>query len=157
MQTRIIQLYQECFGTRPEAVLALAADGSSRTYWRLVGPGGRTVVAGMGPDRNENRAFFSFSRTLHGIDLPVPEIYAADEDAGVWLVEDLGDTTLFAELERRRDEAGGQFPVSMLDTYRRVLEYLPRFQVDAHAQQQTLGRTGRSHEQAVYIFQGLEV
>ena len=82
MHDRIIALFQDHFGTRPSAIVAVAADGSQRSYARLLAPDGRTAIGVWGPDRDENRAFLSFTRSFRGIGLPVPEIYGADEKAG---------------------------------------------------------------------------
>ncbi|MFQ5891151.1 MAG: phosphotransferase [Gemmatimonadota bacterium] len=158
MQDRLIRLFTERFGARPEAILKLSADGSNRRYLRLFGPGGEAAIGAIGPDHEENRAFLSYSRAFRGAGFPVPEIYGADEAAGVWLMEDLGDTTLFEALEEARRNAAegygqgrgdrgadddraadgggsadGGFPESMFSIYRRVLEWLPRFQVEGHA------------------------
>lgn len=130
MHDRIIALFQDHFGTRPSAIVDIAADGSQRTYVRLLAPDGRTAIGALGPDRDENHAFLSFTRAFRSIDLPVPEIYAADEDAGVWIEEDLGETTLFDALVDARARAGGGLPPSIVETYGRVVETLPRFQVE---------------------------
>ncbi len=127
---RASRLFRERFGASPVEVAPVAGDGSARRYWRLTGPDGRSAVAAYGPDREENRAFLSFSRTFRELDLPVPEIYAADEEAGIWLLEDLGDTTLFDALRAARGPGADRFPESALPLYRRVLEILPRFQVE---------------------------
>ncbi|MDX1577101.1 MAG: RNase adapter RapZ [Gemmatimonadota bacterium] len=108
----------------------MAGDGSGRRYWRLVAADGTTAVGAHGPDREENRAFLSFSRTFRQIDLPVPEVYEADRDAGVWLLEDLGDTTLFDAIKDARGPGSDDFPDAVLPLYRRVLEILPRFQIE---------------------------
>jgi aminoglycoside/choline kinase family phosphotransferase len=130
MRDRVVSLFQERFGARPSAIVDVAPDGSQRSYVRLFAPDGLTVIGAHGPDRDENRAFLSFSRAFRSIDLPVPEIYAADEEAGVWLEEDLGETTLFDALVEARTRGGGAFPAAMLDAYKRVVEVLPRFQVE---------------------------
>jgi len=122
-------LYRERFGQAPSAVLALAGDGSNRAYRRLLGSGNPSVVGVMGPEQEENRAFLSFTRAFRDIGLPVPEIIADDEDGGVYLLEDLGDTTLFDALEEARAAAGGAFPDAMVPVYRDVVRWLPRFQV----------------------------
>ncbi|MDQ3556696.1 MAG: hypothetical protein M3409_07945, partial [Gemmatimonadota bacterium] len=93
MQRILRRLFEQHFGTPPASVLEVAGDGSARAMYRLVGPDHQTAVAVIGPDREENRAFLSYSRGFRGIGLPVPEIYAADEEAGVYLEEDLGETT----------------------------------------------------------------
>ncbi len=131
MREVLESLYERRFGERPQTMVRIAADGSQRAYVRLGGEHA-TVIGALGPDHDENRAFLSFSRSFRGIGLPVPEIYAVDEAAGAWLAEDLGDTTLFSALSVARAEEGefGGFPASMLPIYERVVETLPRFQIE---------------------------
>ncbi len=127
MRNAVIALYTHTFGSTPLAIERIAADGSQRTYWRITGEG-RSVVGGHGPDADENRAFLAYSRALRAADLPVPEIYASDEHLGLWLEEDLGDTTLFAALAAARARGDGAFPPTALASYERVVEMLPQFQ-----------------------------
>src|SRR5207249_680227 len=61
--------------------------------------------------------------------LPVPEIYAEDIQRGIYLEEDLGDTTLFDFLSENRSEA--QIADSVLEIYRRAAGLLPKFQLSA--------------------------
>ena len=130
LRNRIIQLFTDHFGLPPEEIRKLAADGSSRTYYRLVGPELETAIGAVGPDRAENRAFLSFSHALRSAGLCVPTIYCEDEDLGVWLVEDLGSTTLFGALEEARRLTGEQFPSEIEAIFLQVLEILPRFQIE---------------------------
>jgi aminoglycoside/choline kinase family phosphotransferase len=133
MKERLVSLAEERFGRRPDGILDIAADGSTRQYFRLVWDGERTVVGAIGPDREENRAFLAFARAFRKAGLPVPEIHAEDQDAGVWLEEDLGDSTLFQALSAARAEReDDEFPAEILPLYRRVLSILPRFQVEGH-------------------------
>ncbi len=129
MQERLIGLYRDHFGQAPSAVLELAGDGSNRAYRRLLGSGDGSVIGVLGPDHEENRAFLSFTRAFRSVDLPVPEIIAEDSEGGVYLLEDLGDTTLFDALDEARAEGGGTFPDSMVPVYREVVRWLPLFQV----------------------------
>ncbi len=124
------QLFRTHFGRYPATVLPLDADGSNRTMYRLVGEGYETAVGVVGPDREENRAFLTFSRSFRSIGLPVPEVYAEGPDGFTYLEEDLGETTLFDALTSLRQREGGEFPSGGFDLYRRVLEILPRFQVE---------------------------
>jgi hypothetical protein len=131
MYEALVRLYSAHFGRQPRSILEVAGDGSNRSYYRLIGEDLRTAIGAVGPDHEENRAFLSFTRSFGGIGLPVPEIYGVDETVGAWLEEDLGDTTLFTALvEARKREPGAPFPQSILPAYRRVVELLPRFQVD---------------------------
>jgi aminoglycoside/choline kinase family phosphotransferase len=132
MYAPILRLYQDVFGAEPTDVLAVAADGSARSYHRLVGSDGQTVIGAVGPEPEENRAFWSYSQAFRGIGLNVPELFAIDRETGVWLMEDLGDTTLFSALDTARKMGGESFPSEMLERYRRVVEVLPRFQVEGH-------------------------
>jgi aminoglycoside/choline kinase family phosphotransferase len=128
MKSQLLALYQQCFGHRAEAITDLRADGSNRLLFRIFGPGGESVVGVFGPDHEENRAFLSFSRSFRSIGLPVPEIYAADEEGGIYLEEDLGDITLFAALSAAR--AGDEsFPEEIVALYEKVITILPRVQV----------------------------
>ncbi len=128
MKSKLLSLYQARFGTRPEAILDLRADGSNRSLFRLIGPDGSTTVGVWGPDHEENRAFISFSRSFAQAGLPVPQIHATDEDAGIYIEEDLGDTTLFSALVAAR--LADEFPEDILAIYRKVTGLLARVQVE---------------------------
>ena len=79
--------------------------------------------------REENVAFLEFSKHFRKHGLPVPEIYGEDLDHGVYLEEDLGSTTLYELLSKNRDV--GTIAPAVVDAYRKVVEILPRFQVEA--------------------------
>jgi N-acetylmuramate 1-kinase len=130
VQKTLSRLFTDHFGKPPATILPLEGDGSSRKMFRLIGPNYETAIGVIGPDAEENRAFLSYSRALRGANLPVPEIYVVDEEAGMYLEEDLGDTTLFDALNSARKREGGDFPHGILPVYRRVVEELPRFQVE---------------------------
>jgi aminoglycoside/choline kinase family phosphotransferase len=133
MKERLIGLFEEHFGHRPEVILEMAADGSTRQYFRLVWGDDQTVVGAIGPDRDENRAFLAFAKAFREVGLPVPEIYREDREAGVWLEQDLGDTTLFKALAAARVECGeGEFPAEAEQLFRKALSILPRFQVQGN-------------------------
>jgi len=79
--------------------------------------------------REENIAFLDFSKHFRKHGLPVPEIYGEDLDHGVYLEEDLGNTTLYEFLAKNRHAATIAAPV--VEAYRKVVAILPRFQVEA--------------------------
>ncbi|MDH3297196.1 MAG: phosphotransferase [Gemmatimonadota bacterium] len=132
MQERLVRLFEDHFGRSPSAVVGVAGDGSDRSYRRLLSDDGTSAIGAVGPDHEENRAFVSFTRAFRTIELPVPEIYAVDEDNGIYLIEDLGDVTLFSALEVARESEGAGFPLTFLPVYREVIGCLPRFQVEGH-------------------------
>jgi aminoglycoside/choline kinase family phosphotransferase len=133
VKERLIALFEERFGRRPDTILDLAADGSTRQYFRLALDERQTAIGAVGPDHDENRAFLSFAHAFRKAGLPVPEIYAEDQASGVWLEQDLGDTTLFRALSAARVECGeDHFPADIEALYLLVLAVLPRFQVLGH-------------------------
>src|SRR5437870_1903596 len=102
--------------------------GSGRSIIRLAGDG-LSAIGILHDIREENVAFLEFSRHFRRHGLPVPEIYAEDLSQGTYLEEDLGDTTLFEFLSENRD--GSNISTAVVEAYRRVVEVLPRFQVEA--------------------------
>lgn len=128
MEQALEQLFQDRFGKAVEAVEPLKSDGSGRKYWRMRS-GSRTAIGVHGPDADENRAFLSFSRHFRATGLAVPEIFAEDASQGVYLLEDLGDLSLFGMLGERR--APAEFPAAALAIYEKVVRELPRFQIEA--------------------------
>ena len=124
------RLFEQHFGSPLLGAHALQGGlgGSGRTIVRLTG---RNLSA-VGIVHNvleENAAFLEFSRHFRGHGLPVPEIYAEDLSQGAYLEEDLGDTRLFQLLGRNR--AGGNLAPEAIEAYRKVVEILPRFQIEA--------------------------
>ena len=123
-------LFERHFHRPVEQVQPLQGElgGSGRNILRLRAPGASAV--GVVYDvRGENVAFLEFSRHFRRHGLPVPEIYGEDLDSGAYLEEDLGDTTLFHFLSKNR--RADEIAAPVVDVYRKVVEALPRFQIEA--------------------------
>jgi aminoglycoside/choline kinase family phosphotransferase len=122
--------FEQHFGSAAQQVEPVhgGLGGSGRTILRL--SNGQCSAIGVSNDvRAENVAFLEFSRHFRRHGLPVPEIYAEDLDAGAYLEEDFGETTLFDFLREHR--AGAEVKPDVVQLYRRAVEVLPRFQVEA--------------------------
>ena len=81
-------------------IAPLAGDASNRRYLRLRDPasGEIAVLMDAPPERGENvRPFVEIGRYLGRIGLSAPRVLAADMEAGLLLLEDLGDD-LFANV-----------------------------------------------------------
>jgi aminoglycoside/choline kinase family phosphotransferase len=102
--------------------------GSGRSIIRLANEN-FTAIGVVHDVREENTAFLEFSKHFRSHGLPVPEIYAEDLDHGAYLEEDLGGTTLFEFLSEHR--TGSEIAPEVVDAYRKVVEVLPRFQIEA--------------------------
>jgi aminoglycoside/choline kinase family phosphotransferase len=124
------RLFEEYFHAPATRVQSLQGHlgGSGRQIIRLSNDRNTAIGIVYGV-REENFAFLEFSRHFRKHGLPVPEIYGQDLERGVYLEEDLGDTTLFEFLTDNRDGASIAEPV--IEAYQKVVQTLPRFQVEA--------------------------
>ena len=122
-------LFKKWAGVEPVSVTKLAGSGSSRVYYRLEG-GGRSAIGAWNAEKRENKAFLSFTRSFLSAGCPVPEILGEDETNDVYLLADLGDETLYERLTALRQDRD-DFPREALELYRKVVRYLPLFQVKA--------------------------
>ncbi len=124
------QLFERHFRRPVERVQPLQGGlgGSGRDILRLAHQD-LSAVGILYDVRAENVAFHDFSRHFRSRGLPVPEIYASALDAGAYLEEDLGDVTLFQFLSDHR--AGDDVAPEVVEAYRKVVEQLPRFQIEA--------------------------
>ena len=124
------RLFEQHFQSPVERVQPLQGElgGSGRSIIRLCSEK-ISVIGILHGVREENTAFVEFSRHFRNHGLPVPEIYAADLSQGAYIEEDLGDTTLFELLSDNRD--GSDISAPVIEAYRKVVDILPRFQVEA--------------------------
>jgi hypothetical protein len=114
-----------------EALTLLAQGGSDRKFYRALTDRGAFVVMTAPGFRYELRAFLDVGAYLHGCEAGVPEIIARDDDGQLVLLEDVGDDSLYAILQRTADR--GQ----VMDLYRQVLTALARLQMKATPQMRT--------------------
>src|SRR5690348_286131 len=123
-------LFEKHFHSPVEHVQPLQGGlgGSGRRILRLTGENS-SAIGVLYDVREENVAFFEFSRHFRRHGLPVPEIYAEDLKQGAYLEQDFGDTTLFDFLSRNRQ--GDAIAPAVVQAYRQVVAILPRFQVEA--------------------------
>jgi aminoglycoside/choline kinase family phosphotransferase len=124
------RLFEERFHSPVTHVHPLQGQlgGSGRQIIRLSNEKNTAIGIVYGV-REENFAFLEFSKHFRKHGLPVPEIYGEDLDHGVYLEEDLGNITLYEFLSKHRDE--GAIAPHVVGAYRKVVETLPRFQVEA--------------------------
>ncbi len=124
-------LFEQHFHTLPARVQPLQGQlgGSGRKIIRL-SSGNNSAIGILHDVREENVAFLEFSRHFRRHGLPVPEIYGEDLSQGAYLEEDLGDTTLYESLSANR-APGADLAPQAVEAYRKVVAFLPRFQVEA--------------------------
>ncbi|WP_306131303.1 aminoglycoside phosphotransferase family protein [Roseivivax marinus] len=99
---------------------ALAGDASARRYTRLMREDGARAILMVEPGGSVAR-FDAVGAALRGMGLSAPEVWAVDTDAGLMLLEDLGDA-VFAPLA----EADPALEVTLYETAADVLSTLHR-------------------------------
>ena len=92
-------------GIASKEVTPLTPDASTRKYYRI-GWKKRTAVAAVYPEPfdPEFHPYLDVTRLFLDCDIPVPEIYAVDGNAGIIVQEDLGDQQLFHIYDEESEE-----------------------------------------------------
>jgi len=129
IEDKLLQLCRDWSGSDALKIEKIAGSGSYRQYYRLYTASG-TQVAVYNPDTKENRAFIEFTKHFMMKGLPVPAILYTGLDPETYLLEDLGDTTLFMHLSKLRGRTGS-LPDQVRQLYFKAVECLPGFQVTA--------------------------
>ncbi|MBK6622240.1 MAG: phosphotransferase [Saprospirales bacterium] len=128
LSSSLQNLYTTWAGSPPSKISPIGqASASHRKYFRVEGSGG-TVIGTTYDNAAENAAFLYLSRHFAEKGLPVPRILAESPDQSAYLQEDLGDRSLYGELE-----AGGfEFTPAIRDHYQKVVALLPELQIKGH-------------------------
>ena len=113
-------------GADAQQTVQLAAAGSNRVYYRFIMPGGETLVGVEGTNADENRAFLTIGRHLREAGLPVPEILGVSDSGMCYLLPDLGDDSLFGQLESAR--VSGSYSPEQTLLLEKVMRLLPDLQ-----------------------------
>ncbi len=127
-QKYITNLFQQWSNEIPLKTEVIPPSGSDRRYYRIYYSKG-TVMGVFNPIAEENLAFTGFTQHFARLGLPVPQLLAHDLQNQVYLLEDLGDTTLFSLLPHQYEPC--LFDEKIMEFYRKTLDVLPLFQVKA--------------------------
>lgn len=86
------------FGHNHFTIEALDNDASFRRYYRVFTNGDTFIASNMPPDKENPLAFNDITAILRHHRVRVPLIHASDIPAGLFLLEDFGDTTYLKAL-----------------------------------------------------------
>jgi len=104
----------------------LQQSGSYRQYFRIFADE-KTIIGVYNQDIKENSAFFTFTNFFLSQNINVPKIITIEETQQYYLLEDLGDKTLFSFLTSHRDNEKNNETV--VTYYKKVLQQLPLLQL----------------------------
>jgi aminoglycoside/choline kinase family phosphotransferase len=85
--------FLEVAGLHAAKRTVLAQDASNRKYERVMHQGKSYILMDAPPDKEPVRPFMQITHYLRHAELSAPEIIAADEHAGLLLLEDLGEAS----------------------------------------------------------------
>ena len=100
---RLFTLFRRHYGRNHQYVRPLTGSASNRQYFRL-GDGQSSCIGVIGVNPDENRAFIAMAAHFRLKGIPVPEVYAASDDAVAYIQEDVGDVALFGMIGSEASE-----------------------------------------------------
>ncbi|MDP4273366.1 MAG: RNase adapter RapZ [Bacteroidota bacterium] len=122
----LVSMFQQWSGEKVQETIFLPPSGSYREYYRMISPHSQAIGV-YNEDHKENLAFLNFTRHFFSIGLPVPQLYAEDLPHNVYLLEDLGDTTLLNYLNSQKEIDNNN--LDFYDIYKKIINILPTFQI----------------------------
>ncbi len=125
MVENLLTLYSETYGQQPSAIKKLSGDGSNRAYYRFSADAG-SVIGVVGTSLRENRAFCAIAKCFIECNIDAPRVLAVSNDEMCYLLQDLGDDTLFARLKESREN--GCFSSGDVEDLCLVMSLLPDIQ-----------------------------
>jgi aminoglycoside/choline kinase family phosphotransferase len=99
-----IDAFLSACGWADAARAPLPGDASFRRYCRLTRGATATMLMDAPPPQEDVRPYLSVARHLRALDFSAPAILAAEEEAGLLLIEDFGDGTFTRLLAKGEDE-----------------------------------------------------
>ena len=148
LKNQITELFEKWSGEALEQLERLPSSGSDRQYFR-VKSAHKTALVAHNQSKKENKAFCDYTTHFRAKGVALPEIYVQDLAQDLYLLQDLGDTTLLQYLEQHRN--GATLPLEVVNVYKKALSKL--------AFMQTKGGAGleveRYHNPAVFDEQAM--
>ena len=123
---KLVELFSQYYGCEPSSVVPIKGSASNRQYFRL-SDAEYSCVGVVGTDADENKAFVTYARHFKSVGLPVPEVFAVNEDGMAYIQEDLGSNVLYNIM---CDAAKSGSSEVVEDLLCKTIAQLPRFQYD---------------------------
>ncbi len=120
------KINKECiayFNKKFDKISSLPLSASARRYYRIYVDKKSYLVA-YNSDIRENSAFFYFTKLFYFNKLNVPQLFHTSEDKTIYIIEDLGNETLYSSVVKSNFE-----PEFILRNYKIALNKLVQFQM----------------------------
>ena len=121
-------LFKQWSGDHFKSIVPLPSSGSYREYYRITCKDG-TVLGVYNEDIEENIAFITYTKHFTKQGLNVPQLYAVAADKMTYIIEDLGETTLYNFLSNH-PISNSENSTTIISTYHSVIDELIRIQLN---------------------------
>ena len=121
-------MFHNWCGEKSENIISLPHSGSDRHYYRIFGKNNRAIAA-YNPHQKENQVFFEMTRFFLSERIAVPEIYQKNALETLYLIQDLGDTTLFSVITNKIDNP--EYLPEIREYLKQAIRELARIQIIA--------------------------
>lgn len=122
----MFHLFEAWTGEKALEINQLPISGSSRQYFRIIGTH-KTIIGAYNSKWEENEAYISFTNHFQKYNIPVPKIELVSDDKLSYLVEDMGDDSLYNHVISCK----GKLNAEVVELYKKSLGYLINMQVEA--------------------------
>ncbi|HEX7356407.1 MAG TPA: RNase adapter RapZ [Ignavibacteriaceae bacterium] len=125
----IKNIFLKWYGKKADFIQKLPQTASYREYYRI-SYDQKTVIGVFNEDLKENEAFLSFSKTFDELNFNVPKVLFTDLDNSVYVLNDIGDTTLYSLIHSNKHDYNSA--PQLVGYYKKALEQLLKFQIIAN-------------------------
>ena len=125
----IIKLAENYLSKKIIDIKLLPASGSSRVYYRI-STDDYSYIATYNSNIEENIAFLKFSKHFECANLPVPGIFAVNDEMDCYIQADLGDTSLFDYVQNCVKNKS--YDENTIKLYKKSISHLVDFQIRGH-------------------------
>ncbi|BCL76394.1 aminoglycoside phosphotransferase [Jeongeupia sp. HS-3] len=144
-------------GTPPTSLASGGSDASVRHYWRASWPERSLVVMQADPAQFDSRPFLARQSELAAAGIRVPEVLAQHPDAGLVLLEDLGEELLASRLgdePRAREWYVRSIDLLVTMQARLASEHLPAFDTAFMQREMNIGREWYLEKHLGFVLEG---
>ncbi len=128
-EAHLISLFNSWSSKYANNIILLPESGSYREYYRIESDS-HSAVGVLNNDKKENTAFIGLTKHFIKAGLSVPKVYKEDLSNNAYLIEDLGDTSLFSYISSiKNTENHLQKTIAI---YKLIIDELTKFQILAN-------------------------
>ena len=127
VEQNLKNLFEGWSKEKPKNIIPLAQSGSYRKYFRIIGAE-KACIGVFNSDKKENKAFISLTKHFLKKRLNVQSLYAQNLKEDIYLLEDLGDTSLYSIAGKESSQ--GNLSNNTLKYFKEALAHLIRFQIE---------------------------